>query len=95
MQKFGREEELYRLFRHQYIARDSARKAGYSKRRISSWVLTDLENRQIPDFYKPINTFVDRLVEVGALARVQGVIGEIRTPTAVNSPARRSHQEAG
>ena len=95
MQKFGREEELYRLFRHQYIARDSARKAGYSKRRISSWVLTDLENRQIPDFYKPINTFVDRLVEVGALERVQGIIGEIRTPTAVNSPARRSHQEAG
>lgn len=78
MQRFGREEVLFTLFRAQYSARDRARKAGYHKRRISFLAFTDLENRQIPDFYKPINAFVDRLIHVGALQQVPDILGEAR-----------------
>ena len=78
MQRFGRDEVLFSLFRAQYSFRDRARKAGFQKRRISHWAFSDLENRQIPDFYKPINAFVDRLVYVGALHQVSDVLGEVR-----------------
>ncbi|GHC08861.1 hypothetical protein GCM10010080_24890 [Thermomonas carbonis] len=78
MQRFGRDEVLFSLFRAQYSFRDRARKAGFQKRRISHWAFTDLENRQVPDFYKPINAFVDRLVYAGALQPVPGLLGEIR-----------------
>ncbi len=78
MQRFGREEVLFSLFRAQYSFRDRARKAGIPKRRISHWAFTDLENRQIPDFYRPINAFVDRLVYVGVLERVPELLGEVR-----------------
>ena len=70
MQQFGREEELYSLFRAQYAFREKAREAGYRKNRISFWAFTDLENQQVPNFYLPINDFADRLVYLGALQRV-------------------------
>lgn len=81
MQRFGREEVLFSLFRAQYSFRDRARKAGIQKRRISHWAFTELENRQIPDFYKPINAFVDRLVYLNALERVAELLGEVRVPS--------------
>jgi len=80
MQQFGREETLYMLFRAQYSFRSKARSAGIRKNRISFWAFTDLENQQIPDFYKPINAFVDRLVYLGALQRVPEILGEVRVP---------------
>ncbi|WP_447936307.1 competence protein CoiA family protein [Thermomonas fusca] len=78
MQRFGRDEVLFSLFRAQYSFRDKARKAGFQKRRISHWAFTDLENWQIPDFYKPINAFVDRLIYAGALQSVPELLGEVR-----------------
>lgn len=78
MQQFGREEVLYTLFRAQYMFRSKVRNAGIRKHRISFWAFTDLENSQIPDFYKPINSFVDRLIYVGALQRVPDILGEVR-----------------
>jgi hypothetical protein len=82
MQEFGRDEVLYSLFRAQYAFRDRARKAGYRKHKISCWAFTDLENQQIPNFYRPINGFVDRLVYVGALETVHLILGEVRIPEA-------------
>jgi len=78
MQEFGREEKLYALFLAQYRARSRARNAGFRKHRISFWAFTELENQQIPDFYKPINSFVDRLVYLQALQRVPDILGEVR-----------------
>lgn len=78
MQEYGKEAALYELFKAQYVARDRARKAGFHKRRIAHWAFTDEENRQIPDFYAPINKFVNRLVGAGCLEPVQGVIGQVR-----------------
>jgi hypothetical protein len=80
MQQFGREEGLYALFRAQYKFRSKVRSAGIRKNRISFWAFTDLENQQIPDFYKPINAFVDRLIYVGVLDRVPGILGQVRIP---------------
>lgn len=81
IQQFGREETLYKLFRAQYAFRDKARKAGIRKHRISFWAFTDLENQQIPDFYRPINAFADRLLYIGALQRVPNILGELCIPT--------------
>lgn len=78
MQNFGREEGLYALFRAQYQFRSKVRSAGIRKNRISFWAFTDLENRQIPDFYRPINAFVDRLIYAGALETVPGALGQVR-----------------
>ena len=86
MQHFGRDEVLFSLFRAQYNFRDRARKAGFQKQRISHWAFTDLENRQIPNFYKPINEFVTRLVYIGALESVPELVGEMR----VSSESRDS-----
>lgn len=80
MQQFGREEGLYTLFRAQYKFRSKVRSAGIRKNRISFWAFTDLENQQIPDFYKPINAFVDRLIYVGALEQVPGILGQMKIP---------------
>lgn len=79
MQQFGKEKALYELFMAQYAARDKARKAGFSKYRISHWAFSDLENRQIPNFYAPINEFVERLVRAGCLAYVPEFLGEVCT----------------
>lgn len=81
MQQFGREEVLHALFRAQYAFRSKARSAGIRKNRISFWAFTNLENQQIPDFYKPINAFVDRLVYVGALRRVPDILGQVSIST--------------
>lgn len=80
MQQFGREEGLYTLFRAQYKFRSKVRSAGIRKNRISFWAFTDLENQQIPDFYRPINAFVDRLIYVGALEQVPGILGQVKIP---------------
>lgn len=80
MQQFGREEGLYILFRAQYKFRSKVRSAGIRKNRISFWAFTDLENQQIPDFYRPINAFVDRLIYVGALEQVPGILGQVKIP---------------
>jgi len=53
------------------------RNAGIRKHRISFWAFTELENRQVPDFYKPINTFVDRLVYLRVLQRIPEILGEV------------------
>lgn len=78
MQRFGRHEVLFSLFRAQYSFRDRARKAGFQKRRVSLWAFTDLENQQIPDFYKPINAFVNRLLYLRILEYVPEILGEVR-----------------
>lgn len=78
MQQFGREEGLYTLFRAQYKFRSKVRSAGIRKNRISFWACTDLENQQVPDFYRPLYAFVDRLIYVGVLERVPGVLGQVR-----------------
>jgi hypothetical protein len=83
MQQFGREEELYSLFRAQYAFREKARKAGYRKNRISFWAFTDLENQQIPNFYRPINDFVDRLVYERVLQWVPNILGEVSIREAI------------
>ena len=78
LHEFGKDEVLYALFMAQYSARDKARKAGIQKHRISHWAFTERENSQIPNFYKPINAFVDRLVRSGCLENMPEVIGEVR-----------------
>lgn len=80
MQQFGREEGLYTLFRAQYKFRSKVRSAGIRKNRISFWAFTDLENQQIPDFYRPINAFVGRLIYVRSLEQVPGTLGQVRIP---------------
>lgn len=77
MREFGRDEVLYTLFRAQYDFRSKAREAGFRKRRISFWAFTELENKQIPDFYKPIGAFVERLIYARAIKRVEGVLGQV------------------
>lgn len=86
MQEFGREEVLYALFLAQYRARARARNAGFRKYRISFWAFTELENRQIPDFYKPINTFIDRLVYLRVLQPVTDGLGEVRNSSSPRYP---------
>ena len=78
MQRFGKEESLYALFRAQYAFRSRARAAGIHKRAISFWAFTEMENRQIPEFYRPINNFIDRLIYLGVLERVPEILGEVR-----------------
>ena len=77
MREFGRDEVLYTLFRAQYDFRSKAREAGFRKRRISFWAFSELENQQIPDFYKPISAFVERLIFAGVPTRVEGVLGQV------------------
>jgi hypothetical protein len=77
MQQFGKEEDLYTLFNAQYKARAEARKAGYAKYRISHWAFSDLENRQIPNFYTPINKFVERLAYAKVIAYLPEPLGEV------------------
>ena len=78
LQQFGKEVELYELFKAQYVARSEARKAGIRKYTISHWAFSDQENRQIPNFYSPINDFVARLVRIGSLECVPDRLGEVR-----------------
>lgn len=75
--QYGFQKSLYTLFLAQYSARSNARRGGYDKNRISAWYLTDAENSQIPNFYKPVNWFIGKLSEIGLLAFVPEVTGEV------------------
>ena len=73
---FQSEKALYRLFVAQYAGRAEARRAGYAKRRLDSWIFTDEENSRIPDFYVPINDFIDRLEAARVIRHLPAPIGE-------------------
>lgn len=73
---FPYEKVLYRLFATQYGKRAEARRAGFSKRRLSYWVFTDEENDLIPDFYAPVNEFIDRLASARLIRHLPAPIGE-------------------
>jgi hypothetical protein len=73
---FPNEPTLYRLFVAQYANRAEARRAGFSKRRLDYWVFTDEENDRIPNFYAPINDFMDRLESARLIRRLAAPVGE-------------------
>lgn len=73
---FHPEATLYRLFVAQYANRAEARRAGYFKRRLNYWVFTEEENARIPDFYAPINDFIDRLEGARVIRHLPAPIGE-------------------
>lgn len=73
---FHPEASLYRLFVAQYANRAEARRAGYSKRRLNYWVFTEEENARIPNFYAPINDFIDRLEAARVIRHLTAPIGE-------------------
>lgn len=70
------EKALYRLFVAQYANRAEARRAGFSQRRLDYWVFTDEENNRIPNFYAPINDFIDRLEGARVIRHLPAPIGE-------------------
>jgi hypothetical protein len=88
---FPYERPLYRLFATQYGKRADARRAGYRKHRLDYWVFTEEENSLIPNFYAPINDFVDRLVAARLVRRLDMPIGECEvlgpTPTGLHPVA--------
>lgn len=65
--RYGVENSLYKLFLAQYKDRSHVRNGGYSKWRISARFLTEQENTAIPNFYRPVNQLVDKLVRYGLL----------------------------
>lgn len=73
---FPTEASLYRLFVAKYVARAEARKAGYTKRSLDYWVFSPEENARIPDFYAPINDFIQRLVRAKVIRELPAPIGE-------------------
>ncbi|WP_254200731.1 hypothetical protein [Lysobacter sp. MMG2] len=73
---FPYEKALYRLFVAQYANRAEARRAGISKHRLAYWVFTDEENDRIPNFYTPINDFMDRLESARLIRRLAAPVGE-------------------
>jgi hypothetical protein len=73
---FHSEQVLYRLFVAQYANRAEARRAGYFKRRLDYWVFTEEENARIPNFYAPINDFIDRLEAARVVRHLPAPIGE-------------------
>lgn len=73
---FHPEANLYRLFVAQYANRAEARRAGYFKRHLNYWVFTDEENARIPNFYEPINDFIDRLEAARVIRHLPAPIGE-------------------
>lgn len=73
---FHPERALYRLFITQYAARAEAQRAGFPQRRLAYWVFTDEENSRIPNFYVPINDFIDRLGSVPVIRQLPAPIGE-------------------
>lgn len=91
-QTFPYERELYQLFIAQYAHRADARRAGFNKRRLSHWAFTPEENDAIPNFYDPINEFVDRMEFIGAVRKLASPIGEceVRESTIVELNRRVS-----
>lgn len=73
---FSSERALYRLFVTQYAARAEAQRAGFAKRRLAYWVFTDEENERIPNFYTPVNDFVDRLEAARVIRKLPAPKGE-------------------
>jgi hypothetical protein len=73
---FHAEATLYRLFVAQYANRAEARRAGYSQRRLDYWVFTEEENARIPNFYAPINDFIERLEAARVIRHLPAPIGE-------------------
>ncbi|WP_338334973.1 hypothetical protein [Xanthomonas euvesicatoria] len=73
---FYPERALYRLFVTQYVARAEAQRAGFAKRRLAYWVFTDEENERIPNFYTPVNDFVDRLESARVIRQLPAPRGE-------------------
>jgi hypothetical protein len=73
---FPSELSLYRLFVAKYVARADARRAGYAKRSLDYWAFSPEENSRIPDFYAPINDFIQRLVRTRAIRELPTPIGE-------------------
>lgn len=73
---FDSESVLYRLFVAQYANRAEARRAGYSKQRLDYWVFTEEENGRIPNFYTPINGFIERLEAARVVRHLPAPIGE-------------------
>lgn len=76
-QRFEFEPRLYHLFLAQYAARSHARKSGFRKNRISAWYFTEEENNLIPNFYAPINAFVEKLAYLRLVRYVGGAVGEL------------------
>jgi hypothetical protein len=79
MHAFPCEPVLRRLFFVQYSKRADARRNGYWKRDprdLDYWIFTDEENRKIPNFFVPINDFVDRMVEAHIVRHLPDLIGE-------------------
>jgi hypothetical protein len=75
-ESFPYERPLYRLFATQYGKRAEARRAGFNKRSLDYWVFTQEENELIPNFYAPINDFVDRLAAARLIRRLTA-LGEV------------------
>lgn len=73
---FHPEKALYRLFISQYANRAEAQRAGFRKRQLAYWVFTDEENDRIPNFYSPINDFIDRLESARVIRKLSAPIGE-------------------
>lgn len=73
---FQHEKALYRLFVTQYANRAEAQRAGFPKRRLAYWVFTDDENDRIPNFYTPVNDFVDRLESARVIRQLPAPRGE-------------------
>ena len=73
---FNPETTLYRLFVAQYANRAEVRRAGYSKWRLNYWVFTEEENAWIPNFYSPINDFIDRLEAARVVRHLPAPIGD-------------------
>lgn len=91
---FPHERPLYRLFVAQYAQRADARRAGFNKWRLHSWVFTDEENALIPNFYAPVNDFIDRLVGVGLIRKLPAPVGEcevVGAPGVFHRGRFRSH----
>lgn len=78
--RFPYERPLYRLFVTQYAKRAEARRAGFAKKRLEYWAFTEEENALIPNFYTPINDFIDRLVTARLVRRLPTPIGECEVP---------------
>ena len=77
---FPFERPLYRLFITQYAKRAEARRAGFAKRRLGYWAFSEEENALIPNFYAPINDFIDRLAAARLVDRMDAPIGDCRVP---------------
>jgi hypothetical protein len=93
---FAYEKPLYRLFVTQYAGRADARRAGFEKHRLNFWAFTDEENALIPDFYAPINRFVDRLAYAQLVQQLPGPIGECEVSSPTGSGLNPvAHVDAG